>query len=288
MALHNQAVTGSAVTLPYQLSRAQYGVPTTFTFQPLPDAATAPDPGAATRLSRYSPSFTATGRRRSGPISLASPAGSVTSGFTFCRRSISACRSSCCSSTGSVSRGRQRLSACSCSATNAYPYFYTHYIAAVSCLLVLAGVAGLERLSRIRVRGVPAGDQAARLIVCLCAAHFLFWYGLHLFAGEETVQAVSQYETWDAINHGDPDGRIEIRHRLEQAPGTQLVFVRYGPRHTFKEWVHNEAAIDEAKIVWSRDLGPAENEKLRHYYPERTAWLLEPDARPWSLLKYEP
>jgi hypothetical protein len=36
MALQNHAVTGSWTTLPYQLSRYQYGVPTTFTFQANP------------------------------------------------------------------------------------------------------------------------------------------------------------------------------------------------------------------------------------------------------------
>jgi hypothetical protein len=32
--------------------------------------------------------------------------------------------------------------------------------------------------------------------------------------------------------------------------------------------------------VWARDLGAAEDESLRRYYPDRTVWLLEPDARP--------
>ncbi len=37
--LQNKQVTGSWNTLPYQLSRYQYGVPATFTFQPEPDPA---------------------------------------------------------------------------------------------------------------------------------------------------------------------------------------------------------------------------------------------------------
>src|SRR5271157_268958 len=36
LAFHNRAVTGSWTTLPYMLSRNQYGVPTTFAFQPKP------------------------------------------------------------------------------------------------------------------------------------------------------------------------------------------------------------------------------------------------------------
>jgi hypothetical protein len=50
---------------------------------------------------------------------------------------------------------------------------------------VLVGVTGLERL----------GPKAGRAIVLLCAAHFLFWYGLHL-AGDEHLW---KYEPWDSI-----------------------------------------------------------------------------------------
>jgi hypothetical protein len=39
-------------------------------------------------------------------------------------------------------------------------------------------------------------------------------------------------------------------------------------------------------VVWARDLGPGENERLRHYYADRTAWRLEPDARPVRLSLY--
>jgi hypothetical protein len=66
-----------------------------------------------------------------------------------------------------------------------------------------------------------------------------------------------------------------------------LVFVRYWPRHIFQdEWIYNAADIDGARVVWARDLGGAEDEKLRRYYPDRTAWLLEPDARPPKLTSY--
>jgi len=65
-----------------------------------------------------------------------------------------------------------------------------------------------------------------------------------------------------------------------------LVFVRYGPTHTFDEWVHNEADIDDAGVIWARDLGDEENGRLRERYPDRNIWLLEPDAKPVQLNKY--
>jgi hypothetical protein len=132
------------------------------------------------------------------------------------------------------------------------------------------------------------GREATRLIVFLCGAHFLFWYSLHLFESEDFSRSMMAYETWDTINHQNPERRLFVNQELASAPGKQLVFVRYSPRHIFQdEWVYNEAAIDEARVVWARDLGPAENIKLRNYYPDRTVWLLEPDSRTPKMTRYD-
>jgi hypothetical protein len=65
------------------------------------------------------------------------------------------------------------------------------------------------------------------------------------------------------------------------------VFVRYWPQHIFQnDWVYNAADIDHERIVWARDLGSSEDQKLLHYYPDRVAWLLEPDATPPKLSPY--
>ena len=130
------------------------------------------------------------------------------------------------------------------------------------------------------------GRDLARLIFFLCIAHFLFWYGFHAFGRREFAAPMVRYETWDAINQGDPEGRISIHQQLAEAPGKQVVLVRYFRQHTFDEWVYNEADIDRAAVVWARDLGPEENEKLHRYYPDRTLWLLEPDFRPPRLTPY--
>jgi len=285
MLLQNKQATGSWTTLPYMLSRYQYGVPTTFTVQPLPTPhlpltreqqldydAQSQAHGAgidtfATYWARWASRLRFYRFFLLAPLFLAALAFLVSLReyrFAWVLLTIVA-----------FSLG-----------TNFYPYFYSHYIAALTCLFVLISVVGLERLSRWVVRGNAVGEECARILLFLCAAHFIFWYGLHASRDEELIAAMTPYETWDNINHADPQGRIGIHHALAASPGEQLVFVRYWPQHQFQEWVHNAADIDHARIIWARDLGTDENQKLLRYYPQRTAWLLEPDAHPPLLRAY--
>jgi hypothetical protein len=173
--------------------------------------------------------------------------------------------------------------------TNFFPAFQIHYVAAVTCLFVLVAVIGLQQMSRLRIRGHAAGQEAAVLIAVLCGAHFLFWYGMHAAEGNEFSLAAMRYETWDAINHANPARRIMVAQELARIPGQLLVFVRYLPQHMFQdEWVYNAADIDASRIVWARDLGQVENEKLLRYYPGRVTLLLEPDFRQPRLSEYKP
>ncbi len=275
---HNHAVTGSWTTLPYALSRYQYGVPAAFTLQPNPephrtltreqaidyqaqrlvhgegtDTVRSYFSRLVLRLRFYRFFFLA-------PLYLALPF------FLAALRE---------------SRFRWILFSVIVFAlgTNFYPYFQPHYIAALTSVFLLISVTALERLSRWN-------KEIARTVLFLAAAQFLFWYGVHLSASPRLLSALGPYETWDYINYGDLQGRIAINDRLAQAPGKQVVFVRYGPRHLFDEWIHNAANPDASRVVYAADLGSDENQKLRQYYPDRTAWILEPDARPPRLTPY--
>ena len=173
--------------------------------------------------------------------------------------------------------------------TDFFPAFQIHYIAAVTCLFVLVSITGLQQISRLRIRGHAAGQEAAWLIAILCGAHFLFWYGMHAAEDHDFSMGALRYETWDSINHANPARRIFVAQELARIPGQLLVFVRYLPQHIFQdEWVYNAADIDGARIVWARDLGSEENEKLLRYYPGRVALLLETDFRTPKLSEYKP
>jgi hypothetical protein len=280
--LQNKSVTGDWLILPYQLSQYEYGVPASLTFQPnpVPHRELTPQQQLEYRSQlafRESEKDTLQSyllrleyRVRFyrffflAPLFLAIPA--------FCFAAVRNQRYAWVLFTLLIFA----------LGVNFFPAFQTHYLGAVTCLFVLMSVAGLREITRW-------SPEAARLILFLCVIHFIFWYGLHLFDQEDLARAMMRYETWDSINHTNPERRIFVNEQLAEIPGQVLVFVRYSPRHIFQdEWVYNEASIDSARVIWARDLGPEENEKLKALYPSREVLLLEPDVKPPRLSPYAP
>lgn len=277
MLLHNHAATGSWTTLPYALSRYQYGVPTSFTFQPDAVPHNTLTPAQQLYAEGQAAVHDAAG---SYFFRLGSRAGFYR--FFFLPPLVVALLFFL----PLLRRYRYGWMAVTIAlfalGTNFYPYFFPQYVAALTSLFLLAAVLGLQRLSEL----APAGPFAARLLVALCAAHFLFWYAIHATGDEVIFRAMAPYETADAINYGDAEGRIAVNRRLAQEPGRQLVFVRYFSTHGYHEWIHNAADIDHARVVWALDLGPAQNDDLKRHFPDRKVWLMEPDALPPRLAPY--
>jgi hypothetical protein len=264
----NKAVTGHWATLPYQVSRDQYGVPAAFTSQP--DPVPSRDLTYEQKLD-YQTQVQVHDIEARGTF-LQRVAGRVRYARFFLLPPLYVLILY-------VARGRTLWAVGSILiltlGVTLYPYFYPHYIAAVACLFLLLAVAALERMPQ----------RVAAPLLMLAAAHFIFWYGLHLYGDDQILTALAPYESWDFINRGDPDGRIGVMRQLSETPGRQLVFVRYGSFHALNEWITNRAEIDQSRIVWALDLGMEENQSLRNYYHDRTAWLVEPDSLPPRLLK---
>jgi hypothetical protein len=278
----NQQVTGSWTTLPYTLSQVQYGVPASLTIQAnvVPHRQLTPQQALDYKMQR---SFH--GDR----------AETVASFFERLEYRVRFYRFFFLAPLylvlpmffASLRQRRFVWVAATLAAfalgVNLFSAFQLHYLAAATCLFVLVSVVGLQQLGRLK-----AGREAAQLVLLLCGAQFLFWYGIHVADSAESPSPATQFETWHGLDHGNAR-RIAVNRELAQAPGRQLVFVHYSPQHMFQEeWVWNEADIDAARVVWARDLGLDENRNLLDYYPGRTAWLLEPDFRPPRLTRYGP
>jgi hypothetical protein len=150
------------------------------------------------------------------------------------------------------------------------PTYYAHFVAPAE-VLVAAGLRSLavwrrrEGTGRALVVNLSAG---CCLMYLVSAAFALF----HVQVLHEAPFNWSSYENQLA-------GRVRIQAELEKQPGQQLAIVRYGPQHNvLEEWVWNLADIDAQKVVWARELQPAQNAALMHYYAGRKVWLVEPDS----------
>ncbi len=273
-AAHNHAVTGSWSTMPYMESRYQYGVPATLTIQPnaIPHRTMTAEQELDYRAQAavHGPSTD----------SLAEYANRLAYRVRYLRFFfLPPLYFALLPFLPSLQQWRYAWLAGTALlfalGTNLYPYFYPHYIAALTCVFVLVSVKGLEKM-----RGAPRNYVALS-----CAAGFIFWFGIYA-SGDKDLLALNDFQSWNYLNRGDPQGRESVSRALARQPGQQLVFVRYSPGHKFEEWIHNEADIDHARTVWANDSGVEENEKLIRYYPQRKVWLLEPDARPVALVPY--
>lgn len=281
---YNSRAFGSPTTLPYTLARQQYGVASNFAFLP-----PRPEPQyrhamlreyyahnefihyeAIHSLSGYLPSVI--GKIEFAAIFLSGFA--LLPPFIMFRRVL-------------LDRRVRFLLVCASMALVGMmteSFFIPHYIAPFTAAIY---ALGLQALRHLRVwspnrpiagrtpSGIPpAGTTMVRLIVSVCV----------VLAAAQILSA-SPRSSFDPARPGS--ARAKIQAHLENLPGRQLVFVRYLPTHDpTDDWIYNRAALDHSKVIWAWDMGTADNLELMRYYPDRKAWLAEPDASPVTLVPY--
>jgi hypothetical protein len=151
-----------------------------------------------------------------------------------------------------------------------------HYASPMTCVIFLLLVQAIRHLRTIHLRGRPLGLAASWAIFFLLVAD----------VGLSVKNRVCDPQEWTC--QGDPS-RAAIAERLEQVPGKHLVMVRYEEDHNLHdEWVYNGAEIDTAKVLWARELDPAQNARLFAYFKDRQVWLVEPDTDNTELIPYSP
>jgi hypothetical protein len=154
-------------------------------------------------------------------------------------------------------------------------FFAVHYAAPITAVILAVILQGMRHLRAWRWEGKPIGLFLTRSITLICV--------LMVPLQVRMLPALARPGIWRPMGVE----RAEILAELDSLPGGHLVFVRYGPDHDpLAEWVYNEADIDHAKVVWARDMGPAENGELIKYFKERRTWLLEADETPPRLPAY--
>ena len=166
-------------------------------------------------------------------------------------------------------------------------FLIPHYLACFTAAFYAIGLQAMRHLRVWSPKGKPVGAMIVRLSVITC----VLLAGLRVFAGPLNLKVTERFSPgWSQMWYG-PDHfgteRAQAEAQLEQLPGKQLVIVRYGSNHSpYNEWVYNAADIENSKVIWAREMSPADNLELMHYYPDRNVWLVQPDAQPATISPY--
>jgi hypothetical protein len=140
-------------------------------------------------------------------------------------------------------------------------WMWPRYAAPAASLLFLLMVQTFRQLRVWSWRGRRIGLFASRAILLFCILSTALWVRVR----------ASEY----ALNDWDTQ-RLRILSELKAGGGRHLIIVRYGPQQSVHDdWVHNEADIDAAQVIWAREMDADRNRRLVEYFKDRRVWLLD-------------
>jgi hypothetical protein len=151
-------------------------------------------------------------------------------------------------------------------------WFEPHYLAPLTATGFALLLQGIRHMRLWQFHGRPVGIGLTRMVV-------LFAVVLAPFVQSA---ATTRFDKQDRIA-----SRARFIEQLNHTPGKHLVIVRYTPRHlVLREWVYNDADIDNSKVVWAREIPGVSMQPLLDYFHDRQVWLAEPDSTPPRLTPY--
>ncbi len=158
-----------------------------------------------------------------------------------------------------------------------------HYAAPFAAGIYLILLQCMRHLRASRPRGRSAGLFLVRALPVLCLVMVIVRLSAQpLKVGLPSTLMSTAYGTAPL---GLP--RAHVLADLSEHPGGQLAIVRYSSDHyIFEDWVYNAADIDNSKVIWAREMDPANNLELLRYFKDRKAWLVEPDLSPPRISPY--
>ena len=155
-------------------------------------------------------------------------------------------------------------------------WWYPHYGAPFLAALLILAAQAMRCLRHWKYHGHEVG----RFLVNAMPVAVL------LVMVASKAEAIATHRTVESFQWKNVLKRTVEQELLEKYPGRHVIVVRHtGGASQNEEWVYNPANIDAASVIWARDLGQTENEKLRRYYAGRSFWLFKP-AESISLSPY--
>lgn len=149
--------------------------------------------------------------------------------------------------------------------------YHAHYFAPAAPMILTLFLGGFIEVWR------RSDSVTARRLV-LCAALGLFVFSTCRIHRDFTNPYLRNFA----------NQRAEIASQLKREDGRDLVFVRYEDDHDAGlEWVYNMANIENADIVWAREMPEdGRDEALVEHFAGRKVWVVHADANPPYLQGY--
>jgi hypothetical protein len=168
-------------------------------------------------------------------------------------------------------------------------FLIPHYVAPFTAAFYAIGLQAMRHLRVWKPGGQPVGTTLVRMLVTVCIVLAV----LRVYAEPLHFQLSNwPSATWASVWHGPGHvgvARAQVASELEKLPGKQLIIVRYSADHsTFDDWVYNAPDIDNAKVIWAREMSDTDNLELIRYYKDRRVWLVQPDLQPAGMSPYPP
>jgi hypothetical protein len=161
-------------------------------------------------------------------------------------------------------------------------WYQPHYSAPFTGLIYVVFLQSMRHINCWRWHSRPIGRSLILIVPFVSITMFI----LAVMTRPAIHQQGIGIPAWCCAETG-PSERSRLVESLTAQGGQHLIFVQYGPSHDVnREWVYNEADIDNAGIVFARDMGP-ENAPLIEYFKDRKVWLLEADEHPPQLKPYK-
>lgn len=162
-----------------------------------------------------------------------------------------------------------------------YTRAWPHYLAPVAPILFILISFAVMHISKYRVLGILPGKIIVPVVIIVLTVNAFTAVFIHPKEIPETWDYLSIYITPSWARE-----RSDLIDYLESIPGDHLIIVYYPEDYNIHcEWVYNDANIDQARIVWTHNLGPENNMEIVSYYSERNIWLFNPDTN--QILKYQ-
>jgi hypothetical protein len=150
-----------------------------------------------------------------------------------------------------------------------------HYAAPATGAFILAVLFSMRHFRRSQSKYTIWGARALAIVIAV-------WMISPISEAVRDPDMISPNYSFSELAGSNPQGfplqvqRARIQSELEARSGKQLIIVHY--RRTdmpSQDWVFNAADIDDAHVVWARDMGYFKNKELLDFFPDRQAWYVD-------------